>query len=188
MFELSPHIDKNKIFLVNLSEIEGRLDPHFYSPKFQNLINKFQTIKYTNLGSLVYFSNETWNQKDFFDNDFPYIEISEIDITSGEIGKIRFISKSEAPSRAKRIVRKNDIIISTTRPHRGAISLISEKYDFHIASTGFSIIRSLKSNKITLKYLYFILRQNFTLLQMGQRSSGGNYPAIKEDAKKPNNK
>ena len=34
MFELSQHIDKNKIFLVNLSEIEGRLDPFYYSHPF----------------------------------------------------------------------------------------------------------------------------------------------------------
>jgi len=33
MFELSQHIDKNKIFLVNLFVIEGRLDCSCYEPK-----------------------------------------------------------------------------------------------------------------------------------------------------------
>ncbi len=181
MFKLSPDVDKNKIFLVNLSEIEGRLDPHFYAPRFQKLISKFSKISHNNLGSLVLFSNETWNQEDFFNDQFPYIEISEIDITSGEIRKIKYIPKTKAPSRAKKIVRKNDIIISTTRPHRGAITLISEKHNFHIASTGFSVIRDIKNEDIALSYLYFILRQDFILLQTEQRSSGGNYPAITED-------
>ena len=150
MFELSPHINKDKIFLVNLSEIEGRLDPHFYSPKYKKIVQKFSKVQHSNLGSLVKFSNETWNQKDFFEDKFPYIEISEIDITSGNINKIRYIPKSKAPSRAKKIVRKNDILISTTRPHRGAITFLNEKYDIHIASTGFSVIRALHNNDILL--------------------------------------
>ncbi len=51
----------------------------------------------------------------------------------------------------------------------------------HIASTGFSVLRDTKDNKISKEYLFYILRQSFTLMQMEQRSSGGNYPAITEE-------
>ena len=33
-FQLSPELDKNKVFLVSRSELEGRLDPVFYYPKY----------------------------------------------------------------------------------------------------------------------------------------------------------
>ena len=79
------------------------------------------------------------------------------------------------------IVRENDIIVSTTRPSRGAISLIKKEQDFSIASTGFSVIRSLINSEISREYLFAILRQQITLKQLEQRSSGGNYPAITQE-------
>ena len=76
------------------------------------------------------------------------------------------------------VVRENDIIVSTTRPHRGAICLIDAEKDGSIASTGFAILRKLKTTEISKEYLFYILRTQICLLQMLQRSSGGSYPAI----------
>ena len=178
-FEISSEL--KSAFLVNRSKIEGRLDPYFYKPIFQELTKKLRAVSHTNLGSLVSFSAESWDQKQFFGSSFPYIEISEINTSTGEINVVRQVSKDQAPSRAKKIVREGDIIVSTTRPSRGAISFISNTYNFHIASTGFSVLRGLKTEAVSKRYLFFMLRQHFSLKQMEQRSSGGNYPAITED-------
>lgn len=104
-----------------------------------------------------------------------YIEISEIDTLSGEIQNITQVEITEAASRAKMLVRENDIIVSTTRPNRGAIALIKKEQDFSIASTGFSVIRNITNSEIERDYLFAILRQ------FEQRSSGGNYPAITQE-------
>ena len=169
-------------FQVNLSDLENRLDPHFYKPEYAELIDKLNNSPNSKLGDVVQFSSETWNQKDHFEGTFPYIEISEIDLSTGAIKYIRQVPITEAPSRAKKIVRSGDIIVSTTRPSRGAISFITDQIDFSIASTGFSVLRSIKPDAgVSLEYLFWILRQKFILRQMEQRSSGGNYPAITED-------
>lgn len=165
-------------FTVYADEIENRIDPYFYRPEFRELKNKLEKLKNQKLGLVTEFSSETWNQKDFFDSEFPYIEISEIDIETGEIQNITYFEKSRAPSRAKMIVRENDIIVSTTRPHRGAISLIDKEKDGFIASTGFAILRKIKLDNVKREYLLFFLRTQLSLKQMLQRSSGGNYPAI----------
>lgn len=170
--------ENHQIFSVNKSNLEDRIDPHFYLPSFKDLIDKIRSKPYVPLGELVEFSSETWNQKDIFDNEFPYIEISEIELSSGAISNISYVLIDDAPSRAKMIVRENDIIVSTTRPHRGAISFIDKEKDGYIASTGFVILRRLKTNKISKDYLFYILRTQICLQQMLQRSSGGNYPAI----------
>lgn len=161
--------------------METRLDPHFYLPNFKALIDNIRKTKNAQLGDLIEFSKETWNQKDGFENEFPYIEISEIDLSSGNINNVSMVPISEAPSRAKMVVRANDIIVSTTRPHRGAISLIDADKDGYIASTGFAILRNLKTDLISKEYLYYILRTQICLQQMLQRSSGGSYPAITAD-------
>lgn len=172
-------MEKNKI---NISETIGsRLDPQFYNYRFKSLIDRIKIGNSVILSKITKFSSETWNQKDFFDEIFPYIEISAIDTISGDLVEISQVEKVKAPSRAKKIVRNNDIIVSTTRPNRGAISLLRIDYnDIIIASTGFAVIRAV-SNSVLREYLFIILRQNCCLDQMLQRSSGGNYPAISEE-------
>ena len=92
---------------------------------------------------------------------------------------------AEAPSRAKMVVREGDIIVSTTRPNRGAITPISKEQDGFIASTGFAILRDLKDSKVLKDYLFVVLRTSLSLRQMEQRATGGNYPAITtEDLRK----
>lgn len=180
-YTLSPTLNKNKIFLLQKSEVEKRLDPQFYGQDFKDNIAKIKKVKHKRLGEVVKFSTETWNQKDFFNLTFPYIEISEIDTLSGEIQNISQTEIENAPSRAKMVVRENDIIISTTRPNRGAISFIRKQDDFSIASTGFSVIRNITNPEINREYLFAVIRQQIILKQFEQRSSGGNYPAITQE-------
>lgn len=177
-FFLSNNVDKNKIFLVKLSVLDQRIDVNFYQLKYNKIILKIKKNNYKKLREIVNFSNETWDQKSFFNKTFPYIEIGEIDLRTGEIQNINSINIEDAPSRAKMIVRYNDILISTTRPNRGAITRITIDNQVFIASTGFSIIRGNLKEEINRNYLFYILRQSHSLSQMEQRSSGGNYPAI----------
>lgn len=159
-------------------QLEGRLDPHFYRPEFKQLAATLKKLHHKKLGEAVEFASETWNQKDGVGDTFPYIEISGIDTLTGEILNIDNCDKAEAPSRAKMIVHNGDIIVSTTRPNRGAIASIDKEQDGYIASTGFAILRSLKTDDLSKEYLFYALRMPFSLNQMLQRSSGGNYPAI----------
>jgi type I restriction enzyme S subunit len=180
-FNLSNTVDSSKIFLVKRSELEERFEPDFYSEENKLLLKKIRSKKHYNLKELVSFSSETWNQKDYFENVFPYIEISEINLSTGKIEEIKQVEIINAPSRAKMIVRKNDIIVSTTRPTRGAISIFNDIDDIKIASTGFAVLRKVKENIISIETLFNVLRMPFCLQQMGQRSSGGNYPAITQE-------
>ena len=180
-YQVPQHISKDKIFIVNCSEIEGRLDPLFYTRQFSVLTNKIKKCGlYKQLHEIAHFSSETWNQKDYYEEKFPYIEIGAINITDGLIEKVTKIPVDKAPSRAKVLVRTNDIIISTTRPSRGAIVKITGKENLYIASTGFSVIRDVDAS-VNRDYLYNVLRLNLSLKQMQQRSTGGNYPAITQE-------
>ena len=166
-------------YKLHIKDIIGdRLDVKFHNPRYIDYIKSISRSTYYRLGDIVEFSSETWNQKDIFETHFPYIEIGAIDTTTGEIIDISNVEIGKAPSRAKKIVRHNDIIVSTTRPNRGAISIVDN--EVCIASTGFSVIRDIK-DIVLREFLYIVLRLESSLEQMMQRSSGGNYPAITED-------
>ncbi len=165
--------------MVNQGEIEGRLDADFYSINLSTI-----ALKTKDLGELIEFSKETWNQKDLFEKTFPYIEISEINIETGSLSEIKEIEIKNAPSRAKMLVRNNDILVSTTRPNRGAIAHLNSLNRVSVASTGFSILREVIDASINKSFLFHILRSDFCLSQMLKHSSGGNYPAITQEALK----
>lgn len=168
-----------KFFYVPFSQVQGdRFDPDFHTPEYERIISSILKVPHRNLGNIISFSGETWDGEAFFDTEFPYIEISEINLKFGEIDNVKPVPKNEAPSRAKMIVRHDDLLVSTTRPSRGAITLVNQSEgEINIASTGFAVLRELKvpANR---SYLFNILRHQISLSQMQQRSSGGNYPAI----------
>ena len=169
---------RNKIFKINKNQIEGRIDSYFYESMFPTNYYKVRNIPNKQLGELIDFSNETWNLKMQQAVKFSYIEIGGICLKTGDIKKISEINIYDVPSRAKRVVREKDIILSTTRPNRGAISLIDNRLEGCIASTGFAVIRKIKVESLDRKYLFYALRFPTTLKQFEQRSTGGNYPTI----------
>jgi restriction endonuclease S subunit len=173
---------QNRIFIRNLSEVSGdRFDPSFYKPEHIFLFSTIKKLSHDKLGHIVKFSYEAWDQKSIFVEKFPYIEIGEINVSLGEIQNISMIEIEDAPSRARMIVRGGDILISTTRPNRGAIVKIDQGDNLFIASTGFAIIRQIINKNLNKDFLFYALRQSISLKQMEQRSSGGNYPAITQE-------
>lgn len=167
-----------KTFIIEYQNLETRLDVDFYNPEYQIILDKMG-VETCQLGDLVEFRTETWNLKDFYPNRFPYIEISAINTKTGRLEKIAELLTNKAPSRARKIVRNGDILVSKTRPNRGAITTINFEKPL-IASTGFSVISKVEE-KINKDYLFYFLRSSFALKQMEQRSSGGNYPAITQE-------
>lgn len=115
------------------------------------------------------------------DYEFDYISLSDVDSDDFKIETTRQVFAS-APSRARRIVKKGDILMSTVRPNLQGFSLIRNEVKDLIASTGFALITAKKcSNEYLFQYLFSsgIERQFYQLLV------GSNYPAINSsDVKK----
>ena len=44
-YQVPEHIAPNKVFLVNLSQLEGRLDPSVYKPHFSFVSKKYKNAK-----------------------------------------------------------------------------------------------------------------------------------------------
>ena len=175
-------VQKSVAFAINSHMTFGaRIDPEYHNPYYTHRVNEIEKLAYDTLGNIIEFSTEAWDQKAIFYDSFPYIEISGVKIRENSY-RTTDVAVSAAPSRAKMIVRNGDIIVSTTRPHRGAIATIScDEDDIQIASTGFCVLRKLKRKDVLKEYLQWILLDDYVLLQMLQRSSGGNYPAITSD-------
>lgn len=108
---------------------------------------------------------------------FNYIEISDVSLTTGLVG-CKEIPTAEAPSRARKLVRAGDVLVSTVRPERGAVGVVPPSLDGAICSTGFAVLRCGSINPIALAWL---LKSDVVRSQMVRNNIGIAYPAISED-------
>jgi type I restriction enzyme S subunit len=110
---------------------------------------------------------------------FQYVDISSVDVSIGVVANPQEVEGSEAPSRARKVVRAFDLVISTCRPTRGAIAVIPPSLHNQIASTGFSVVRC--HDDVNPFYLHYALRLPSTLEQFRKWSTGSSYPAILDE-------
>lgn len=101
-----------------------------------------------------------------------YVEIADVNCIDGITNSTEYEFK-EAPSRARRITQKNDVIISTVRTYLKAIAKVSK--DDLIVSTGFIVLRPKKMHEQFLAYS--ALSENF-IFDVISQSVGVSYPAI----------
>ena len=112
-----------------------------------------------------------------------YTEINYIDIASVKGGQILELQKltNDFPSRAKRIVKKGDILYSSVRPNLKGYVYISDDIQNGIASTGFADIRVKEPNTILSKYLYYIMTSDYISEDLISKAKGAQYPAVSFD-------
>ena len=109
--------------------------------------------------------------------EFQYLEISSVgtNILIEEPKKFRFAA---APSRARRIVRNSDTIISTVRTYLKAVWFASETNGDLICSTGFTVLTPRLG--IVPKFVSYLVQSNSFTDQITAESVGIAYPAISE--------
>jgi type I restriction enzyme S subunit len=156
-----------------------RWDLPFFRTGYMLLEDWLDSFKnsYT-LGDAAIFRLDGWTSDDFPDGEFPYIEIGSVDKIKGIVAATP-VPVGEAPSRARFRVRRNDILISMTRPYMGKIAVVGNEFDGAVCSSGFSVI-SGTADYTTLEYLFLIIRSPLVLRQFERRMSGGAYPAINQ--------
>ena len=132
--------------------------------------------KHWRLNRLKYiasYNDESLSEKEPDDLVIRYVEIGSVTLENGitNIEEMQFVN---APSRARRITKVGDVIVSTVRTYLKAIAPITE--DGLIVSTGFCVIRPNKS--ISSKYLEYFTKSDIFSDCVSSNSVGISYPAI----------
>ena len=142
----------DSVSIKTLSEsfnISGRLDAEYYQPKYEQIENQIAS------NNTVYNSCRIYD-KNFNPNDdiiYQYIELANVDLMGGIATPSSIIGK-ELPSRARRLVKTGQIIISSIEGSLQSCALITEQFNNAICSTGFFVLDSEKYNPETLLVLF----------------------------------
>lgn len=160
--------------IIQKSQLEGalRIDAEYYQPEYLELVDNLKKLKAVLIKEIVVSSKKKFKPKK--NELFHYIEISEIDLSTGEYNE-REILGEDAPDRAQWLVSPNDIIISTVRPIRSAVSLIKEKTKNLVCSSGFAVLRA---KNIEQEYLFVYLKSLPIVKLLNRQTTATMYPAI----------
>jgi len=121
-----------------------------------------------------------WNpERDAPKDIIEYIDISAIDRNSKKIPAITKIIGSEAPSRARQLVKTEDILVSTVRPNLNAVAQVTEEFNGATASTGYCVLRP-KNDLLDSRYLFHWVRTPVFVDNMMLLATGASYPAVSD--------
>ncbi len=120
---------------------------------------------------------KTWKQK-IPDRPFTYIDVASIDNVRGRVGTdLKIIEPTDAPSRARKIVKEGTVIFSTVRPYLKNVAIIEREYQPEpIVSTAFSVLHPLEN--INARFLFHYLRSSPLMEYVSAEMTGMAYPAI----------
>lgn len=138
--------------------------------------NNRKKWKQEKLKYLADYNIESLSEETNDDFNFDYIDISSVKFGEGIISKENMNFKV-APSRARRIVKEGDVIISSVRTYLRAIAKIEKSDVPQIVSTGF-VVFTPKKEKITSDFLYYAISSENLIEQVESNSVGISYPAI----------
>jgi len=126
----------------------------------------------------VVLPTEQCDPRDSPTKEFSYVDIASVDNATKSIISTKRILGADAPSRARKVIRKGDVIVSTVRPNLNAVAVVPNSLDKQICSTGFAVLRP--SAKMINGYLFAFARSPAFVDYLVGKTSGANYPAVNE--------
>jgi type I restriction enzyme S subunit len=142
--------------------------------EFSNSKNKLKPIK-----GLVLKTKTSSPKAEYLNNEFTYIDISSVNKDIFQIESPKVLLGIDAPSRARKVVEKGDVVFATTRPNLKNIAIVSEDYTNPIASTGFCLLRT-KKELLNNEYLFYFLISEKVQEYIQPFIKGAQYPAISD--------
>ncbi|TVT77438.1 MAG: restriction endonuclease subunit S [Denitromonas halophila] len=110
---------------------------------------------------------------------FQYIDVSAVSNTAFKIVGAAPTLGSEAPSRARKTIKADDVLFATVRPTLKRIALVPPELDGAIASTGYCVLRCDKA-KAEPGFLYSFLITDHFNARMAGLERGASYPAVRD--------
>lgn len=126
------------------------------------------------ISDIAFINKESWTKNNAPEN-IKYVDLSNA--KDGMILDIQEFSFEEAPSRARRILKKRDTIFGMVRPANRSFAYVDR--DGLTGSTGFVVISA--KNKNASSFVYQKLTSDSVLDDLIRVADGAAYPAIKPD-------
>ena len=185
-FQLSENIDKSKVFLVNKSQIEKRLDPFYYIPELVELEervwqkNPQKLFHYAKAVSSGATPKTTESEKYYTDkeNGIPFLRVQNLSPTSMlNFDNLKYINEDTHNGMlARSKVNGDDLLIKITGVGRMAVSSVAPE-EFEGNVNQHMVVMKTDSTE-TSKILAAFLNSDIGEKLASRRGTGGTRPAL----------
>jgi len=166
-------------YTADYCEVMGkrRFDGEYFQPKYKQIEMHIKAYKkgYSVIKELFY---ENKSVSTLSKDKYKYIEIGDINNSDGTYA-YNTIEKRDLPASAKIELSQGDVLISTVRPYRGAVSIIYDSFSDLIGSSAFTVVR--EKNGYKKEVLQVLLRLDCYKELLMKWNVGTSYPIIKNN-------
>jgi len=173
---------ENKLWsVIELSEVKkaNRIDAEYFQPKYEELESKIKKYEHKPLEGVLENVSAKFDPIKQPDKNFKYVELSNINASIGIIDGFSEILGKEAPNRARRVLKENDVIASSVQGSLEKASLVHENQKDFLASTGFFQFRS---KEILPEALLILAKSIVFQWQLEKRCAGTILTAVPKES------
>ena len=156
---------------------QAAFEEELWQASLSKVFRRFDDVDLVELGSVTG-KIETTDPSKKPSEEFTYVDVSSIDNLLLEITEPQLLLAKDAPSRARRRIRKDDVIFATVRPTLKRMTLIAEEFDGQVCSTGYYVFRC--NEGFRNKFLFYWLQSPQFMNRMAQIQGGASYPAVSD--------
>jgi hypothetical protein len=174
-----------KTYTANLSSAFSahRIDAEYFQPTYDEVVEKIKNYKngFSKLLKHVENVKPDFDPTKYPEQTFSYVELADIDASIGVIRSMSEVKGEQAPSRARRILRRDDVIVSSVEGSLEKVALVSKEYEGSLASTGFFQFRS---RKILPEVLLVLSKGTVLQIQLKKACAGTILTAVPNESLK----
>ncbi|MDV2459570.1 hypothetical protein CMU96_17475 [Elizabethkingia anophelis] len=186
MYTVPPNIDPDKIFLINRSDLEGKLEVSYHLPSIRALEDKVRKKSSKTLKDFIVkiasgATPSVLEEEKYYSNaeeGIPFLRVQNLQI-NGELNleDVKFINKQTHENYLKRSqVKGGNLLVKITGVGRMAIASVAP--DDFIGNTNQHMVVINTGSKETSEYLANYLNLDFVEKLATRRATGGTRPAL----------
>lgn len=175
----NPSLNPNRVFILQKSEMEKRLDPMYYAHEYNQFDKKISKKPFKKFNQILKSINNGYDFRDYKESGTPYLKVANVKRGELDFSKIQYIDfKSSEIS--KNIQLKKGNLLLTRKGTFGNAFALDKDYDFVISSEVFYL--ELQDNSINPKFLEIFFNSRIGQAQFDKNKIGAIMGSLSQDA------
>ncbi|RLD57218.1 MAG: restriction endonuclease [Bacteroidetes bacterium] len=172
-------LNLNRIFILQKSELEKRLDPYYYAHEF-NAYEKLLIKKpYKKFHEILKSVNNGYDFRDYKESGTPYLKVANVKQGSFDFSKIQYIDFNSSEISKNIQLKKGNLLLTRKGTFGNAVAL-DRDYDYVISSEVFYI--EINNKSINPKFLEIFFNSKIGQAQFDKNKIGAIMGSLSQEA------
>lgn len=175
----STALNKSRVFILQKSDLEKRLDPFYYAHEFNEYEKKLNKKPFKKFHQILKSINNGFDFRDYKESGTPYLKVANVKQGELDFTKIQYIDFNSSEI-SKNIQLKKGNLLLTRKGTFGNAFALDKDYDFVISSEVFYI--ELQENTINPKFLEIFFNSRIGQAQFDKNKIGAIMGSLSQEA------